>query len=386
MKAFNINHVSAGFTAVLIGYASAAIIVIQGATALGATESQIESWLLSLGLIMGLSSIGLSWWFKTPILTAWSTPSAALLVGIGSAYDMPTAIGAFMLAAIATVITGLIRPVCRAIEHIPPALGSAMLAAILLPFCLSAFNVAKSEPLYFTIMFVCLVGCKLYAPKASMYVLLGVGLVLAISAGAFSTLQIDSVLATGEFTQPKFDISVAINLAIPLYLVTMLSQNLPGLTLLQSFGYKAPVKPVLVTTGVINIIAAPFGGFSVNLAAISAAVCMNNDVDEAPTARYKAAMWAGVFYIIAGLFASSVVTLFLALPNAIAALLAGFALIGTLLMCLQNAFSHVQSRDAALFTFLICLSGFSLLGINAILWGLLAGLVYLKLMPKQTGG
>lgn len=377
-KRVNLSHIGAGFTAVIIGYASAAIIVIQAASALGASESQIESWLFTLGIVMGLTTLGLSWWFKMPILTAWSTPSAALLVGVGQVYDMPTAIAAFMIASVATIITGLIRPVCRAIETIPGALGSAMLAAILLPFCLGAFNVANSQPIYFAVMFLCLVGCKLVAPKITMYVLLTVGIVLAFIVGAFNDVHLNAELASAQFTEPSFNLAVAINLAIPLYLVTMLSQNLPGLTLLHTHNYKAPIKPILVTTGVVNFLSAPFGGFSLNLAAISAAVCMNDEVDSAPEQRYKATLCAGFAYLGAGLFSSVVVSLLLALPKEIASLLAGFALLGTLLLCLHNAFANATSREAALLTFLIALSGVSLFGVNAILLGLLVGLAYLK--------
>lgn len=389
LKSVKMSHLSAGFSTVLIGYASAVIIVIQAASVLGASESQIESWLLTLGLIMGLSSMGLSWRYKTPILTAWSTPSAALLVGVGAQYDIYTATGAFILVGIATLITGLIKPVCKAIEEIPPALGSAMLAAILLPFCMSAFNVAQSEPSYFAILFCALCLSKLIAPKFTMFILLGLSIVLAMSSGAFSQTTFNFSISNFEVIPPEFNISALLNLAIPLYLVTMLSQNLPGLTLLQTFGYKAPIKSALVTTGAINAITAPLGGYSLNLAAITSAVCMNEEVDESKSQRYKAAMCAGVFYLIAGVFASSVVALFLALPKSIATLLAGFALLGTLLLCLQNAFNDPSSREPALFTFLIGFSGISFFGINSIMLGLMTGLIYLglqklRLKPKLS--
>lgn len=386
LKSVNMRHLSAGFTAVLIGYASAAIIVIQAATVLGATETQVESWLLTLGLIMGLSSIGLSWWFKTPILTAWSTPSAALLAGVGAQYDMHIAIGAFMLVGIATILTGFIKPLCKAVENIPSSLASAMLAAILLPFCLSSFQVAEVEPSYFALLFCSFCCAKLWLPKFAMLVLLGVSLFLAFFTGAFAQTEFSLSFSTFAFMLPAFDaasLTIMLNLAIPLYLVTMLSQNLPGLTLLQTYGYKAPIKAALMTTGALNFLTAPFGGFSLNLAAISAAVCMNEDVDSSKSQRYKAAIYAGVFYLIAGLCASSVVALFLALPKSITAILAGFALLGTLLLCLQNAFSDPKSRDAALLTLLISFSGVSLFGINSIMLGLIVGLIYLQLQKQR---
>jgi len=386
LKSVTMGHLSAGFTAVMIGYASAAVIVIQAASALGASETQIESWLMTLGLIMGLSSIGLSWWFKTPILTAWSTPSAALLVGVGSQYDIHTAIAAFMLVGVATIITGYIKPLCKAVENIPSPLASAMLAAILLPFCLTAFEVVEIAPSYFALLFCCFCVAKLWLPKFTMFILLGASLVLAIVVGAFDQTDFSISFITFEFMPPNLDASnltAILNLAVPLYLVTMLSQNLPGLALLQTYGYKSPTKSALVTTGALNFLTAPFGGFSLNLAAISAAVCMNEDVDTSKTQRYKAAMCAGVFYLIAGLFASSVVSLFLALPKSITSILAGFALLGTLLLCLQNAFSDPKSRDAALLTLLISFSGVSLFGINSIMLGLMVGLIYSNLQKHR---
>ncbi|ALO42329.1 benzoate transporter BenE [Pseudoalteromonas phenolica O-BC30] len=386
LKSVTMGHLSAGFTAVMIGYASAAVIVIQAASALGASEAQIESWLMTLGLIMGLSSIGLSWWFKTPILTAWSTPSAVLLVGVGSQYDIHTAIAAFMLVGIATILTGYIKPLCKAVENIPSPLASAMLAAILLPFCLTAFEVVEVAPSYFALLFCCFCLAKLWLPKLTMFILLGGSLVLAIVVGAFDQTDFSISFGAFEFMPPNLDASnltAILNLAVPLYLVTMLSQNLPGLALLQTYGYRSPTKSALVTTGALNFLTAPFGGFSLNLAAISAAVCMNEDVDTSKTQRYKAAMCAGVFYLIAGLFASSVVSLFLALPKSITSILAGFALLGTLLLCLQNAFSDPKSRDAALLTLLISFSGVSLFGINSIMLGLMVGLIYSNLQKHR---
>ena len=384
LKSVKMSHLSAGFSTVLIGYASAVIIVIQAASVLGASESQIESWLLTLGLIMGLSSMGLSWRYKTPILTAWSTPSAALLVGVGAQYDIYTATGAFILVGIATLITGLIKPVCKAIEEIPPALGSAMLAAILLPFCMSAFNVAQSAPSYFAILFCALCVSKLIAPKFTMFILLGLSIVLAMSSGAFSQTTFNFSISSFEVFPPEFNVSALLNLAIPLYLVTMLSQNLSGIAMMQSYGYTAPVKPILIGTGVINMMAAQFGGFSLNLAAISAAMCMTEEVDSKKGNRYRAVIWAGLFYILAGLLATSVVSIFVAFPSEVTQMLAGFALLGTLLMCLQSAFSNARYREASLLTFLVTLSGISFLGLNAIIWGLLFGWFYASLMNKKA--
>jgi benzoate membrane transport protein len=375
---FTLSHISAGFAAVLVGYTSSVVIIIQAASSAGANASQIESWLLTLGICMGVSSIFYSWFYKMPVLMAWSTPGAAMLVGAVSLYTLPTAIGAFILTGGLITLTGLISPLSRLIERIPTPLSTAMLGAILLPFCLKAFMPLQSNPTIFLGMLACYLAAKRFIPQYTMLILLIAGIVAATLSGAFVDQNIEVVLAKPIWVAPEFDWHAMINLSIPLYVITMLSQNLPGIAMMRSYDYHAPVKPILIGTGITNMLCAPFGGFSVNLAAISAAICMNHDVDADESQRYRAAIWAGVFYLIAGMWATTVVNVFLALPNEISHILAGLALLGTLMMCLQNAFNDNAFRESALFTFLITLSGISFLGINSLLWGLLIGLVHLK--------
>ncbi|SDG77403.1 benzoate membrane transport protein [Vibrio xiamenensis] len=383
---FNPGHISAGFGAVLVGYTSSVVIIIQAAKAAGASAAQIESWLLALGLVMGLTSILFSWHYKKPVLTAWSTPGAAMLVTAVAQYSLSEAIGAFMITGVLIVITGLITPLSRAIERIPPQLGTAMLGAILLPFCLKAFTPLSSMPMVFLLMFASYLLAKHLMPRYTMLTLLIVGVACGLfgeqSQGLNESLSVS--LASPVWIKPEFTLPAAVNLALPLYVVTMLSQNLPGIAMMRSYHYDVPVKPLLVGTGLANLLFAPIGGFSVNLAAISAAICMNEQVDSDKSQRYRAVIWAGMFYLMAGLFATSVVALFLALPNEISHILAGFALLGTLLMCLSSAFKQDNYREPALFTFLITLSGVSFLGMSSTLWGLLVGLVYLRL-SHQSG-
>jgi len=375
----NLSHLSAGFTAVLVGYTSSVVIIIQAATAAGATPSQIESWLLALGLVMGLTSILFSWHYKKPVLTAWSTPGAAMLVGIVGDYEMSVIIGAFIFSGILIVLTGLISPLSRAMEKIPTSLGTAMLGAILLPFCIKAFSPVVDSPIVFCSMFAAFLVGKQWFPRYAMALLLFVGILCAVLSGAFAEANIQVAFAQPEWVTPNFDLNGMVNLRIPLYVITMLSQNLPGIAMIKSHNYQVPVKPILIGSGLANVVVAPFGGFSVNLAAISAAICMGKDVDSDPKQRYKATMWAGVFYLVAGIWATTVVALFLALPSVVTQILAGLALLGTLLMCLQTAFSDGANREAALFTFLITLSGVSLLGVSSMLWGLIVGLVYSRI-------
>jgi benzoate membrane transport protein len=380
---FSVSHLSAGFTAVLVGYTSSVVIIIQAATSAGATPAQIGSWLFALGVAMGLTSILFSWCYKTPILTAWSTPGAAMLIGVVGQYELPVVIGAFIISGILITLTGVITPICRMLERIPAQLATAMLGAILLPFCLKAFDPIMTSPVIFGSMFIGFLLAKRFIPRYSMVILLAIGVVCSIISGAFTGQVIDISAAEPAWVTPEFDVMAMINLSLPLYIITMLSQNLPGIAMMKSYQYDVPVKPILIGTGLTNILFAPLGGFSVNLAAISAAICMNEEVDPDKTVRYRAAMWAGVFYLIAGIWATTVVTLFLSLPSEVSQILAGLALLGTLQMCLQTSFAGELHRESALLTFILSLSGVSFIGIGSTLWGLLAGLIHV-LLTKNT--
>lgn len=376
---FNLSHLSAGFTTVLVGYTSSVVIVIQAATASGANPAQIESWLLTLGVVMGLTSLIYSWVYKTPILTAWSTPGAVMLAASAGQYSLPVVIGAFMFSGVLIALTGMIAPLTRALSKIPVPLGTAMLGAILLPFCAKAFAPLTNTPVLFFLLFASYLLAKHFAPRYTMLILLITSIGCAIALGSFADTNLSLSIATPLWVEPEFDWLALLNLALPLYLITMLSQNLPGIAMMKSYQYEAPIKPILLGTGLTNMLAAPFGGFSVNLAAISAAICMAEEVDSDKTQRYRAVLWAGVFYLLAGIFAAAVVNLFLALPQPISAMLAGLALLGTLMMCLHTAFKTDEYREPALFTFIITLSGATLFGMSATLIGLVVGLVYLRL-------
>ncbi|MFT6927046.1 MAG: benzoate membrane transport protein [Psychromonas sp.] len=382
-KTFNISHLFSGFSAVLVGYSSSVFIIIQAATSAGASAAQIGSWLLTLGIATGLATILFSWFYKAPILTAWSTPGAVILVTGATQYGLAVVIGAFVVSAILIILTGLITPLSRMLERIPAQLATAMLGAILLPFCLKAFIPLMDNPLIFFSMFVSFFTGKRYFPRYSMVLLLTTGIICAIMTGAFTDQEIILSVAQPSWVTPEFDLRAMINLSIPLYVITMLSQNLPGIVMIRSYQYETPVKPLLIGTGLANLLAAPFGGFSVNLAAISAAICMNEEADPDKTVRYRAAIWAGIFYLIAGVFATTLVDIFLFLPAGITDILAGLALLGTLQMCLQTAFEKENFRESALLTFLLTMSGATLLGIGSTLWGLLAGLIHIQL-TKNT--
>jgi benzoate membrane transport protein len=380
---FNFAHFAAGLTTVLIGYSSSVAITIQAATAAGANAEQIISWLTALGFAMGITTIGLSYRYKLPIVTAWSTPGAAMLIGIASGHTLPELTGAFIVTGIFIVLTGFIRPLCQLIERIPTPLATAMLGAIILPFCVKAFIPLMDDTGLFATMFICFVVCKRFCPSLTMSALLVVGIFYVVLNG-HTIGTIDLSIAKLTWVTPEWRLATLINVSIPLYIVVMLSQNLPGIAMLKSYGYSSPTKPILISTGAVNVALAPIGGFSLNLAAISAAICMNEQVDKDTSQRYKAAIWAGVFYLIAGLWAAAVVTLFLSLPNALMAMLAGLALLGTLLMCMKTAFSDTPYQEAALITLLIGLSNITFLGLNSIMWGLIIGLTYFWTQQKYS--
>ena len=379
LKSIRANHVIAGFTAVLIGYASSIIIVIQAATAAGASNELITHWLFSLGVIMGVSSIGLSVYYKQPILTAWSTPGAAMLILVLGDYELSTVLGAFVVTGIMITITGFVKPIVNALQKVPPALASAMLGAIVLPFCLDAFQIFPSQPYVLASMLAAYLITKRLAPKYTMLSLVGVGVICALQVNAFANVNFDFALSSPQWVSPTFDWLTILNVSIPLYFVSMLSQNLPGISMIKSFGYEPDVKPILASTGATTAVFSSFGVFAVNLAAISAALVLNDDVDKDKSKRYMAAVWAGVFYLIAGLWAAVVADIFVAFPTYVGKALAGFALLGTLMMCLHTAFDNESDREAALFTFVITLSGISVFGLNATVVGLAVGLLYKRL-------
>lgn len=381
---FNLRHMSAGFTAVLVGYTSSVVLIIQAANAAGASPAQLESWLFALAISMGVSSILFSYIYKIPILTAWSTPGAAFLITSASQYSMASLIGAFVVTGLLIAITGLIKPFRQLLRAIPPALSTAMLAAILLPFCLGAFETVTTEPVMFAVMFLVFVLAKKFVANYTMLLLLVSAVLITFVINSGGNAEIVKLgVSQAQLIQPEFQLSAILNISVPLYLITMLSQNLPGIAVLSSHNYQAPVKSIFIGTGSLNALAAAFGGFSVNLAAITAAICMTEEVDKDKGNRYKAAIWGGVFYLIAGVFATSIVALFMMFPPEVTKILAGLALLSTLMMCLTASLQDTHYREAALLTFLVTLSGVSIFGINSILLGLAVGLAYSQILKNN---
>ena len=372
-KDFSLSAVVAGFVAVLVGFTSSVVIVFQGAAALGATPGQTASWIWALGLGMGLTSLGLSLHYRQPVLTAWSTPGAALLVTAGAGVNMAEAVGAFMVCAVLITVAGASGVFERAMNRIPQALASALLAGVLARFAFDAFAAAEADLAMVVAMFVAyLLGRRAWPRYAVPGVLLA-GVMMALGRGQLDFAAVPWQLATPVFTMPSFSLAATIGIALPLFVVTMASQNLPGVAAQRAAGYATPVSPVITTTGLATLVLAPFGAFSLGLAAITAAICQGREAHADPARRWVASAAAGVFYIVTGLLAGAVVGLIAALPKVLVLALAGLALLGTIGAGLAAAMKDDTQREPALITFVVSASGLTLWGVGPAFWGVLAG-------------
>ncbi len=371
-KDVSFSAVVAGFIAVLVGFTSSVAIVFQAAQGLGATPEQITSWMWALGVGTGLTSIGLSLWYRQPVLTAWSTPGAALLVATHGV-SLPAATGGFIISAVLITIAGASGLFERLMDRVPMAIAAALLAGVLTRFGLDAALAAHADPLLVGVMaLVFVLGRRLW-PRFAVPGVLIAGIAMAAAQGGIALSGVQWGWARPVFVMPEFSLAVAMGVGLPMFIVTMASQNLPGVAAQRAAGVTAPVSPVIATTGLATLLLAPFGSFGLNLAAITAAICMGPEAHPDPKRRYMAPVAAGVFYLLIGLGGGAVVGLIAAFPHALVVAVAGLALLGTIAGALSSALAVERHRDAAALTFLITLSGVSLGGIGAPFWGVLAG-------------
>ena len=375
---FSFRHLTfpaltAGFVAVLVGYTSSAAIIFQAAHAAGASELQTGGWLSMLGIAMGLTSLSLSLYYRAPVLTAWSTPGAALLVTSLPGTPIAEAIGVFMFASGLIFLCGVTGLFARLMHYIPQALSAAMLAGILLRFGLDAFGALQLDFPLVGSMCLAYLLCKRYLPRYAIVLTLITGLLVAGVCGEIHFSPQPVTFTLPQFIAPHFTLSTLVGIGIPFFVVTMASQNAPGIATLKAAGYQVPVSPLMSWTGFVSLLLSPFGGFSVCIAAITAAICMGPEVDPDPKKRYWGAACAGFFYLLAGIFGGAIGQLFSALPPALIHTIAGLALLGTIAGSLQRALATEKQREAAVITFLITASGVSLLGVGAAFWGLLGG-------------
>ncbi|HKW95965.1 MAG TPA: benzoate/H(+) symporter BenE family transporter [Methylomirabilota bacterium] len=373
----SVSAVTAGFVTVLVGFASSAVIVFQAAGAAGATPAQVGSWMLALGVGMGATCVLLSLYYREPVVTAWSTPGAALLVTSAAGLSIEEATGAFLVSASLITLCGFSGWFERAMDRIPIPIASGMLAGVLLRFGLAVFTAMSTEFWLAVAMFGAYLAARRLAPRYAVIAALAVGMAVAVARGLLHLDGVRLALAAPVWVTPRFTAGAVIGVALPLFVVTMASQNVPGVAVIRASGYRAPISPLIGWTGLANLVLAPFGGFALNLAAITGAICMGREAHEDPRRRYVAAMAAGCFYLVIGLFGATVVALLAAFPRELVAAVAGLALFATIGNGLAAALGDANQREPALVTFLVTASGVTLAGVGSAFWGLVAGVMTL---------
>ncbi|HSV60378.1 MAG TPA: benzoate/H(+) symporter BenE family transporter [Variovorax sp.] len=372
-KDLSLSAFVAGFVAVLVGFTSSVAIVFQAAQAFGATPAMIASWMWALGIGMGLASILPSLLWKKPVMIAWSTPGAAVLAVAGAGYTMNEAVGAFIVCAVLITIAGATGWFERVMNKIPMEIASALLAGVLARFGLSAFLAAQTAlPLVLLMLSSYLVARRL-VPRYAVPLTLVVAIAFVAARGEMAWSAVHFELAMPLFTMPVFSWQAAVSLALPLFVVTMASQNLPGVAAIRAAGYDMPISKLISFSGIMTLLLAPFGAFALNLSAITAAICMGREAHEDPARRYTAAVSCGAIYVLIGFFGAAVTGLLTAFPKELVAAIAGLALLGTIGGGLALAVRDEGHREAALITFLVTLSGVTLAGVGSAFWGVVAG-------------
>ncbi len=370
---FSIPAVFAGFITFLIGISVSAVLVIQAAQTLGATAAQITSWFWALGLGIGFSGLILSWKFKYPVATAWSTAGLALIIATGSGYTLYEAIGAFLVCGLVTAILGFLGIFEKVLSYIPQSLTSAMLAGVLLKFGITLFASMQNDwGFILSLLAVYIISKRLWTRYCIVITVIA-GLLIAPQFMQFHVPTLHWALAKPVWIQPDFTWSAIFGLALPLFVINMASQYLPGIAMIKSYGYQPHVNHLIGWTGLTQALLAPFGCYSVNIAAISAAVSLDDQVHPDPSKRYIAGISCGLFYILIGLFAATLTSLLMSFPHLFIVALAGIALFGTISHNIAIAFAEPSDREAALMTFLFSASGVQFFGVGSAFWGLLFG-------------
>ncbi|ODT33186.1 MAG: hypothetical protein ABS55_13740, partial [Lautropia sp. SCN 70-15] len=340
----------------------------------------------ALGLGMGITCIALSLRYRMPVVTAWSTPGAAMLMTSSAGLPLSDAIGAFVLSALLMMAAGFSGVFERMLGRIPVSLASGMLAGVLLRFGLDVFVAMDTRPGMALTMFMVYLSGRRLMPRYAVIVTLLVGIAFAIGQGLLRTGDLQLELARPVFTTPTLSLAAVFGIALPLFIVTMTSQNVPGVAVIRASGYHVPISPVIGWTGVATLLLAPFGGYALNLAAITAAICMGPEAHEDRSRRYVASVAAGGFYLLIGLFGATVTAVFAAFPRELIMAIAGLALLGTIGNGLAAAVVDERQREPALVTFLVTASGLTLAGIGSAFWGLAAGLLTLLVLNLRRRG
>lgn len=368
---------ASAFVAAIVGFGGTLALIIAAATAVGATREQTTSWVAAVCLAMAFETAWLSWRYRMPVVTAWSTPGAAL-VAASSGFTIEQAVGAFIVAALLLVATGLFKPLTRLISRIPASVASGMLAGIVVSFVMAAAKTAQADAGLVLPLLAAFFLIRLVSPAMSVLFVLVGGVVLAWLTGRVPTLP-PVEISTLTWITPEFSPTAIIGLAIPLYLVTMASQNLSGLAVLRASGYEPPAGPLIAVTGFFSLVSAPFGAITTNLAAISAAICTGPDAHPDPQKRWLTGPFYALTYLVFALFGASLVSLFAVLPPSLIVLVAGLGLLAPLANALSIAIAEPADRIAATVAFAVTASGLTAAGIGSAFWGLVAGIVVLVL-------
>ncbi len=374
------SAIVAGFIAMMTGVTSSLVLMFQAGQAAGLTSAQISSWIWALFMGMAVCSIGLSLRYRSPITVAWSTPGAALLITSLGGVAYPEAIGAFITCAVLVIICGVTGSFERLVKRLPTSLAAALLAGILFKIGSEIFVAAQHRTGLVLAMFFTYLIVKRYSPRYAVLVTLLVGVALSGMLGLLNFSGFALEVAMPVWTTPSFSIAATISIGIPLFVVAMTSQNMPGVAVLRADGYQVPASPLITATGIISLITAPFGAHGINLAAISAAICTGPHAHEDRDKRYTAAIWCGIFYAIAGVFGATLAALFAAFPRELVLSIAALALFGSIINGLTVAMNEPKEREAALITFMVTASGLTLFSIGSAFWGIVAGVLTLLIL------
>ena len=374
------SAVVAGFIAMMTGYTSSLVLMFQAGQAAGLSSGQISSWIWALSIGMAVCSIGLSLRYRTPITIAWSTPGAALLITSLGGVSYGEAIGAYITCALLVIICGMTGSFERLVKRIPGSLAAALLAGILFKIGSEIFVAAQHRTGLVVGMLVTYLIVKRLLPRYAVLAALMIGTLISGLLGLLDFSGFALEVAVPVWTTPSFSIAATISIGIPLFVVAMTSQNMPGIAVLRADGYNVPASPLITTTGVASLLLAPFGSHGINLAAISAAICTGPHAHEDPKKRYTAAMWCGIFYGIAGTFGATLAALFAAFPKELVLSIAALALFGSNSNGLTIAMAESKEREAALITFMVTASGMTLFSIGSAFWGIVAGVLTLIIL------
>ncbi|MEB6564508.1 MULTISPECIES: benzoate/H(+) symporter BenE [Acinetobacter] len=380
---WSISATVAGFLAVLISYSGPLIIFFQAAQQANVSSSMMISWIWGISIGAAVTGIFLSIKYKAPIITAWSAPGTALLVTLFPDLSLSEAVGAYITAALAMLIIGWSGYFDKLIKMIPQSIAAAMMAGILFQFGLGLFIASNSMPYLVIGMLLCYLIAKRLSPRYAIIWVLLTGIILAAAMGQINPVNMDFSLAVPQFITPEWTLTSTINFAIPLILVSLTGQFLPGMAILKLSGYDTPAKPIISTASIASLAVSVVGGISIVLASITAALCTGKDAHELKEKRYIAGVANGLFYILGGLFSGSIVMLFSLLPKELVAALAGLALLGAIATNITAAIKDENHRDSALITFLATVSGMSFLGLSSVFWGICIGLIAHFILTKR---